>query len=113
MKALQAACLVGAITFTGMIHQVGGSTPDATVPEAAASTRTPGSAALSAAVAETSGGPGTAPGAVPGAVSGPPFVAQAEIGDDSFEAKWMALGRHDAGQPVPTTRDAPGDVPKP
>jgi hypothetical protein len=23
-------------------------------------------------------------------------MAQAEIGDDSFEAKWMALGHHDA-----------------
>ena len=34
MKALQATCIVGAITFTGMIHQVGGNTPSATVPDA-------------------------------------------------------------------------------
>ena len=32
MKALQATCILGAITFTGMIYQVGGNTPFATVP---------------------------------------------------------------------------------
>src|SRR6266581_2338832 len=77
MNALQAACIVGAITFTGMIHQVGGNTPGATVPdampEAAVSAETPGAPALSAAVPEASAGPGTALGAelgsVPGAVS--------------------------------------------
>jgi len=46
MKALQATCIVGAITFTGIIHQVGGNTPGATVPdampEAAVSAETPG-----------------------------------------------------------------------
>ena len=55
MKALQATCIVGAITFTG-IHQVGGNTLGATVPdpmpEAAVSAETPGSSALSAAVPE-------------------------------------------------------------
>ena len=64
MKALQATCIVGAITFTGMIHQVGGNTPGATVPdampEAAVSAETPGAPALSAAVPEASAGPGTA-----------------------------------------------------
>ena len=54
MKALQATCIVGAITFTGMIHQVGGNTPGATVPEAmpeaVVSAETPGAPALSAAV---------------------------------------------------------------
>src|SRR5467141_2876476 len=89
MKALQATCIVGAITFTGMIHQVGGNTPSATVPEAAASAETPGGPALSAAVPEASA-----------AGSGPPLMAQAEIGDDSFEAKWMALGHHDSAQPM-------------
>src|SRR6476469_7893789 len=39
--------------------------------------------------------------------------AQAEIGDDSFEAKWMDLGHHDDAQPMPTTHDAPGDAPNP
>ena len=34
MKALQATCIVGAITFTGIIHQVGGSTSGATAPDA-------------------------------------------------------------------------------
>src|SRR5882762_4355817 len=121
MKALQATCIVGAITFTGMIHQVGGNKPGATVPdampEAAVSAETPGAPALSAAVPEASAGPGTALGAelgsAPGAVSGPSLMAKAEIGDDSFEAKWMALGYHDAAQPVPTTRDASDDAPNP
>ena len=119
MKALQATCIVSAITFTGMIHQVGGNTPGATVPdampEAAVSAETPGAPALSAAVPEASAGPGTALGAelgsVPGAVSGPSLMAQAEIGDDSFEAKWMDLGHHEAAQPMPATHDAPDDAP--
>jgi hypothetical protein len=45
MKALQAACIVGAITFTGMIHKVGGNTPGATMPEAAVSAETLGAPA--------------------------------------------------------------------
>src|SRR5882757_8235919 len=97
MKALQATCIVGAITFT-MIHQVGGNTPGATVPEASA-------------------GPGTALeaelGSVPGAVPGPSLMAQAEIGDDSIETKSVDLGHHDAAQPVPTTRDASDDASNP
>jgi hypothetical protein len=83
MKALQATCIVGAITFTGMIHQVGGHTPGATVPDAmpqaAVSAETPGAAALSAAVPEASAGLGTA----------------------------------DSAQPVPTTRDASDDASNP
>ena len=114
MKALQATCIVGAITFTGMIHQVGGNTPGATVPdampEAAVSAETPGSPALPAAVPEASAGPGTALGAeigsVPGAVSGPSLMTKAGIADDSIETKSVDLGHHDAAQPVPTTRDA-------
>jgi hypothetical protein len=31
---LQATCIAGAITFTGMIHQVGGHTPAATLRDA-------------------------------------------------------------------------------
>jgi len=118
MKALQVACIVGAMTFTGMIHQVGGNTPGATVPdampEAAVSAETPGAPALSAAVPEASAGPGTALGAelgsVPGAVSEPSLMAQAEIGDDSIETKSVDLGQHDAAQRVPTTRDASNDA---
>src|SRR5258705_6431280 len=74
MKALQATCIVGAITFTGMIHQVGGNTPGATVPdampEAAVSAETPGAPALSAAGPEASAGPGTVLGAALGAELG-------------------------------------------
>ena len=33
MKALQTTCIVGAITFTAMIPQVGGNAPGATVPD--------------------------------------------------------------------------------
>jgi hypothetical protein len=74
MKALQATCIVGAITFTGMIHLVGGNTPGATVPdampEADVSAETSGAPALSAAVPEASA-----------ADSGASLMAQAEIGD--------------------------------
>ena len=119
MKALQATCIVGAITFTGMIHQVGGNTPGATVPdampEAAVSAETPGAPALSAAVPEASAGPGTVLGAelgsVPGAGSGPSLMAQAEIGYDSIETKSVDLGHHDVARPVPTTRNASNPAP--
>src|SRR5262245_2191190 len=121
MKALQAACIVGAITFTWMIHQVGGNTPGATVPdampEAAVSAETPSAPALSAAVPEAPAGPGTAlgaePGPVPGAVSGPSLVAKAEIGDESIKTKSVDLGHHDAAQPEPTTRGASDDASNP
>ena len=120
MKALQATCIVGVITFTGMIHQVGGNTPGATVPdampEAAVSAETPGAPALSAAAPEASAGPGTVLGAELGSVtgegSGPSMMAQAENGDDSVETKSADLGHHDAAQPVPTTRDAFDDASK-
>src|SRR5258705_851535 len=119
MKALQATCMVGPITFTGMIHQVGGTTPGATVPdampEAAVSAETPGASALSAAVPEASAGPGTVLGAelgsVPGAGSGPSLMAQAEIGDDSIQTKSVDLGHHDVARPRPTTRNASNPAP--
>jgi len=111
MKALQATCIVGAITFTAIIHQVGGNTSGATVPdampEAAVSAETPCAPTLSAAVPEASAGPGTALGAELG--SG----AKAEIGADSIETKSVDLGHHDAAQPVPTTRDASDDASNP
>ncbi len=118
MKALQATCIVGAI-FTGMIHQVGGNTPGATVPdampEAAVSAETPRAPALFAGVPEGSAGPGTVLGAelgsVPGAGSGPSLMAQAEIGDNSIETKSVDLGHHDAARPVPTTRNASNPAP--
>jgi len=102
-----------------MIHQVGGNTPGATVPdampEAAVSAETPGAPALSAAVPEASAGPGTALGAelgsVPGPVCGPLFSAKAEIGDDSIETKSVDLGHHDVARPVPTTRNASNPAP--
>ena len=106
MKALQVTCIVGAITFTGMIYQVGGNTPGATLPdampEAALSAEASGAPALSAAVPEASA-----------AGSGPSLMAQAEIGDEPFAAKWSSLGQHDAAQPLPTTHDAPDDASKP
>jgi hypothetical protein len=126
MKALQATCIVGAITFTGMIitftgmiHQVGGNTPGATVPdaipEAAVSAETPGAPALSAAVPEASAGPGTVLGAelgsVPRAGSGSSLMAQAEIGDDSIETKSVDLGHHDVARLAPTTRNASNPAP--
>jgi hypothetical protein len=117
MNALQATCLVGAITFTAMIYQVGGNTPGATMPEPAVSVEMPAAPALSAAVPEASARPGTAlgaePGAVAGAVSGPSLMTQAKIGDDSIETKSVDLGHHDAAQPVPTTRDAPDHASNP
>jgi transglycosylase-like protein with SLT domain len=121
MKALHATCIVGAIAFTGMIHQVGGNTPGATVPDAmpaaAVSAETPGAPTLSAAVPEASAGPGAALGAelgsVPEAVSAPSLMAKAAIDDDSLETKSVDLGRHDAAQPVPTTRGASDDVSNP
>jgi Transglycosylase SLT domain len=120
MKALQATCIVGAITFTGMIHQVGGGTLSATVPdvmpEAAVSAETPDAPALSVAGPAASAGPGAALGAergsVPGAVFGPPLMAKAKIGDVSMETKSVDLGHPDAAQPAPT-RDASGDASKP
>ena len=120
MKAWQATCIVGAITFTGIIYQFGGNAPWATVPDArpetAVSAETPAAPALSAAVPEASAGPGTPHraelGSVPGAVSRPSLMAKAEIGDGSIETKSVDLRHHDA-QPVPTTRDTFDDASNP
>jgi hypothetical protein len=110
MRALQAICIVGAITFTGVIHQVA-HTPSVTVPdamrEAEVSAETLASPALSAAVPEAPAGPET----VPAVASGPLVTAQAEIGDDPDETKSVDLGLHDAPRPVPATRDASNDAP--
>jgi hypothetical protein len=122
MKALQTACIVGAITFTGMIHQVGGITPGATVPVAvpeAVSTETPGVPALSAAVPETSAGPATGLGAVPGpelgsvpaADSGPSSTAPAKIGDNLIGTKSADLGHDNVAQPAPTTSNVANPAP--
>ena len=112
MRALQAICIVSAITFTGMIYQVA-HTPGVTVPdamhEAVVSAETPASPALSAAVPEAPAGLGT----VPAAVSGPSVMAEAEIGDDPNETKSVDLGHHDAAQAVPATRDASDDASNP
>jgi hypothetical protein len=106
MKVLQATCIVGAMAFTGMIHQVGGTMPGATVPdavpEAAVSAETPGAPALSTAVPTASAGPGTVPGAELGPVPGP-SLAQAQIGDDSIETNSVDFCHHDVAGPVPTT----------
>ena len=111
MKALQATCIVGAITFTGMIPQLGGNTPGATVPdalpEAAVNAETPALSAVPEAAL------GAELGSVPGTVSEPSLMAQAEIGNDSIETKSVDLGQHDAAQRVPTTRDASNDASNP
>src|SRR5690242_16234798 len=111
MKALQAICIAGAIAVTGVILHVGGETPDGTVPDtvrqAAASDETP--ATLAAALSEAPAGPtapGANPGSVPGAAFGPSLMARADIGGDSFEARWASFGHHDAPQPGPAARDA-------
>ena len=66
MRAWQATCIVGVITFMGMIYLVGGNTPGATVPDAmpegAVSAKTPDAPSLSAAVPEASAEPGNALG---------------------------------------------------
>ena len=116
MKALRTTCIVGAITFTSMINQVGGNPLAATVPAgnsaAIVSAETPGAPALSS--AEASAGPGTALGAeigsVPGAVSRPSLVAKVETDDDSIETKSVD---HDAAQPVPTASGVSDDASNP
>jgi hypothetical protein len=132
MKALQAVCIVGAITFTGMIHQVaytpevahtpGVTAPDAmpdAMPEATASAEMPAWPALAAAVPEASAevaiAPEAEPGSVTGTVSAPSLTAQPEISDDRNETKLAGtkladLGQQDAVRPA--TRDASGDAPK-
>jgi len=121
MKALQAICIAGAVTFTETILQVGGRTPDATVPdtirEALVSAKTLDASALSAAAPEASAKPETAPGAEPGslpdAVSRPSLTAKADVGGYSFETRWAGLGQPDVSQRVPATRDASNDVSNP
>jgi hypothetical protein len=121
MKALQAACLVGAMTFTGMIPQVGGSTPGAAapdaVPQAAAIAETPAAPAPAAAAPEASAGPAAAadaePGSVDGSVSAPPVMATAVVGDDSIATKSVDLSHPDASQPVPTPGRASDDAASP
>ncbi len=117
MKALQAVCAVGAMTFTGMIYQFGGNTPAATapdtMPEATASVAMSAAPALSAAVSaipDESISPGAELASVPGALSRPSLMTKADIGDD-FETRWADLGRvdlghHDAAEPAERPHDA-------
>jgi hypothetical protein len=108
MRALQAICIVGAMTFAGMIYRVA-HTPGVTMQEAVVSAETPASPALSATAPEAPVGPVT----VPEAVSGPSVLAEAEIGDDPNQTKSVDPGRHDAAQPVPAARDASDDASNP
>jgi hypothetical protein len=132
MKAWLAACIVGAITFTGTIYLLGGNTPAVTVPEAmpeaAASAEPPAATAL-AAVPEASAEVATAPGATPeaepgvvtGTVSAPSLMAQPEISDDRNETKLADvkladtkladLGQQNAVQPA--RREASDDTSNP
>ena len=124
MKALQATCIVGAITFIGL-DLVGPNMPGLTVPaampEAVVSAETAGAPALCTTVPEAGAGPETALGvalaSMPRQVSAPAFTAKAEIGDDCIETKSVGLGDYyfypdnDSAQPVPTTRDASNSAP--
>ena len=85
MKALQATCIAGAITFTGMIHQAGGNplgvaAPDA-MPEAA--------------------------------VIGKAEIGDNSTETKSVDGITVGLGHHDAVQPAPTPRDASDDASNP
>jgi Transglycosylase SLT domain len=111
MKALQAACIVGALTFTTItftaILQVGATQLGANAHcRIRHCVRTPHASAHFAVVPKASVGHGTALGAklgsVPGAVSGPSSMAKAVVGQDAIET----YPHHDAAQPVPTARDA-------
>ena len=118
MKVLQATCIVGAITFTGMIYLVGGNTPGATVPEAAVSAKTPDAPALSAAAPDATAEPGSALGSVTTTVSSSPLMVPAEIGDGPIETKPVDSKPADSGhlaaaQPAPTARDGSGDASNP
>src|SRR6202165_5676276 len=113
LKVLQATCIVGAITFTGMIYLVGGNTPGATGAEAAVTAKTPDPPALSAAVPEATAEPGSALGSVTATVSRSPLMVPAEIGDGPVETKQVDSGHLAAAQPAPTTRDASGDASNP
>src|SRR5690349_3999259 len=105
MKALQATCVVGAvgaIILAGMIHQLGGRTPDAVVPDAtpasAASAETPAAPALPPAAAEAPAPPTRSLGfklASAGEVAGLSLMAKADIGDESIATKTLDLGHHD------------------
>jgi hypothetical protein len=117
MNVLQAACIVGAITFTGMIYQVGGNTLGATglhaTSEAAGSAEKAGAPPLSA-VQEASDRPRTVLGAelgsVPTAGCGPSSMAQAEIGHDYIETNSVDFYHHDVAGPAPivsASRPAP------
>ena len=114
MKALQVACIMGAIAFTG-IYLAAGNRPAATgpdpMPEAAVSAVAPGAPALSAAVPEASAASATAlaeePGSVTAAASGP-LMARAEISDYSIGITLAAVSHQDVA--VPATRDVPDNA---
>ncbi|WP_245323937.1 transglycosylase [Bradyrhizobium stylosanthis] len=115
MKALQAACIVGVIAFTGMLHEAGASTPGAGVPGAAGavSAETSGAPSSSAAISEIPAGPGSQPGATPGAASGPSVMAQAKIDDDAVATTSEALEHRDTAQPVPAMPNTFDDASSP
>ncbi|MBR1120660.1 transglycosylase [Bradyrhizobium lablabi] len=117
MKALQVACIMGAIASTG-IYLAAGNRPVAAVPdpiaEAAVSSVAPSAPTPSAVVSEASAASVTAlaeDGSVTSALSGP-LTARAEIADHSIGMKLAAVSHHDVVLPVPATRDASDDASK-
>jgi hypothetical protein len=117
MRALRGIWIVGAITFTGMIHQVAlasSATPPDEKQEVVVRAETPAWPTLFAAVPESPAGPEI----VPAAASGQPVSAEPETGGDPNEAKLAEtksadLGPQDAVQSVPATRDASDDASNP
>ncbi|MGQ0681272.1 transglycosylase [Bradyrhizobium sp.] len=125
MKALQVACIVGAIALTG-IYLAAGNRPVATAPGATPETAVTAVKAampesvvksvlplLSAAVPrQASAGAESAlagPGSVTGSISGP-LMARAEIATNSVPTKLAALNPHDVAAPLPATRITSGDI---
>ena len=113
MKALQVACIMGAIALTG-IYLAAGNRPASTVPDPMPEAAVNAVAPSVAMPEEASAGAETAvaeSGLVTAAVSGPLMVS-AEIANYSIGPKLASLGHQDVAQPLPAARDAPGDASK-
>jgi hypothetical protein len=125
MKALQVACIVGAIALTG-VYLAAGNRPDAAVPtaprampQAAVKSAMPEAVVksvmplLAAAVPrEAYAGAETAlagPGLVTGSLSGP-LMARAEIAGHSAGPKLAALNGGDVAAPLPAARTTSFDI---
>jgi Transglycosylase SLT domain len=104
MKALQVACVLGAIAFVGVLYQLGGNTPGATVPQAAARADALEAPAPSATVPHASArieaAFATMVESASRVASNASVVAPAKIDGDSVEAKSAHLESADTGSAV-------------